>query len=87
LCKLAYRTKIFPFSRGGALSNGSLTYSNLYDTQTGAIYLENAATGLWDKAADLNALVLGTKVPEPSVVLLIGFGLAGLAVSRKFRKA
>jgi len=71
----------------GSLQEGSDDKFYVYDTQTGAIFVENPAGGLWDKGADLNVLVSGTKVPEPSVVLLIGFGLAGLAASRKFRKA
>jgi len=71
----------------GSPQDGSDNVFYVYDPSTGSIFLENAATGSWDKSADLNLLVLGTKVPEPPVVLLVGFGLSGLAVSRKLRKA
>lgn len=71
----------------GVTQDGSDGVFYVYDPLTGAITLENPGAGLWDKAGDLNLLASGTKVPEPSVVLLIGFGLAGLAASRKLRKA
>ena len=69
----------------GVTQDGSDGVFYTYDYATGTIYFQNAALGLWDKAADINVLVGGSQLPEPSVVLLIGFGLAGLAVSRKFK--
>ncbi len=42
----------------------------------------------WNKNSDANVQVYGTAVPEPSSILLLSFGLFGLAVFKmRFRAA
>jgi hypothetical protein len=81
-----------PFVHG---SNGLLSgspqdgFDNIfwtYNTGFGNLTLINPALGLWDKSADLNVQVFGKQMPEPSALLLIGFGMAGLAAFGKKRR-
>lgn len=54
-----------------------------YDLSTGLVNSWNSLTdGGWDKPSDINVQVFGS-VPEPSLILLLGPGLIGLAALRR----
>jgi len=76
----------------GSLQSGSddhMLYANVDGatvTDIGAWSSGDAGWG-WDKGSDANIQVYGTAVPEPATMLLLFFGLIGLAgTGRKFRK-
>jgi hypothetical protein len=70
----------------GSTQDGSDNLFWNYNTLTGDLLSADSAFDLWDKSTDINVQVFG-KLPEPGSILLIGFGLAGLAVSRKMFRA
>ena len=70
----------------GSEQDGSDGIFYTYNTLTGDLFPINSALGIWDKVSDINVDVFG-QAPEPSVLLLIGCGLVGLAVSRKLGRA
>ena len=76
-------------------ANGQFLWLNVDNTsQTVETWYSGTGEGTagmpagWNKNSDANVQVYGTAVPEPSSILLLGFGLFGLAVFKmRFRAA
>jgi hypothetical protein len=66
-------------------SNGSVFYINLYsDVGIGALYFASNAP---DDGFGLDDITVGTQVPEPGSLALLGMGLVGLGFTRRHVKA
>lgn len=79
----------FMSASNAALSGSTQTGADgqviLLDQNGPPAYWDSASDGSWDKSSDINLQAFGDKlaVPEPSLLLLLGVGVVGLAGYRK----